>query len=804
MIRSLLLRALQAVSPFPFSEKLRIGVSLLLCLSAITLSAQSRMVDIKGSVIDLKTGEPVSYASVIVKTAEKYIAGGVTDDKGAYLFKNVPEGRYTLQVSFVGYETDLSAIDLFSSKNTLPPVKLKTLDRAMGEVTVLANASDQKTNIEKTTIHTSRSINAATGSVLDLLKTSSSISVDGNGDVSIRGNHHILLLMDGIPTTLDALSTVPAALSKAIDIVTSPGVKYDAEGTGGIINISTKSTAPAGYSGMASVNYGWSNRFNGTVGFNYVAAKWNVSVNYNGKDEKTKNDSELHQLFHATSNTVTQHISASPKISNQVFGIQAQYKADKKNSYTMGGKVMFPHQTNFQDLTSIENGTTVYRKNEVTFNRNIYEGFVGYKHFFEPKKKELSISSSISQTRGDRPANYYENGELVQKSSGGGRPFNATLQADYLYVVSANSQLEAGAKQTVRDNDFKYHSWEFNALTHEWEYADFFSSDLKHREWISAAYVQYTSKIGKSFDYQIGGRFEYGLSTLDSKKESIDHYTSKKPFFAPYLQANYRLSGKSALAFSATHRITRPTYPQLNPYVSRIDSRVYETGNKGLQPEEVNKLDFGYDYSGSVFTFHSDLYLNVTDDYIAQIASLYDTDALMLTYINGLSDVKTGLDLSAKVQRWKAVGFSLHSNVFYGNNRSEYNDMEYQNNGWMYLGNVASVVTPYKGAELEMQYFYNSRQLFPQFTANSVHYMNIGFKQSLAKNRLSLNVLLTDVFNTQRWDIHADNTIYKLKNSSKTDTRVLWVGLTYRLNAFKPQKANGATEENRAVIQLGQ
>lgn len=112
-------------------------------------------------------------------------------------------------------------------------------------------------------------MSSATGSVLEVLRSAASVSVDNEDNVSIRGNNNILILLDGIPTTVGSLNSIPAANVQSIDIVTSPDVKYDSEGTGGIINIVSKKQIGTGLNGMASFNYGFNGMLNGNLALSY-------------------------------------------------------------------------------------------------------------------------------------------------------------------------------------------------------------------------------------------------------------------------------------------------------------------------------------------------------------------------------------------------------------------------------------------------------------------------------------------------------------------------------------------------------
>jgi outer membrane receptor protein involved in Fe transport len=278
------------------------------------------------------------------------------------------------------------------------------------------------------------------------------------------------------------------------------------------------------------------------------------------------------------------------------------------------------------------------RRNEITFNRKTIEGSVLYKHTILPEKQTLTVSANISQTKGNRPAFYYETPEgsttenMVQRSEGGGAPFAVSGQLDYRLIFRQDQAFEAGLKFSHRSNNFKYDSWILENDT--WKHSDYFSSDLKHSEIIPAAYVNYNQRISEKFSFEFGGRMEYSLSRLNSIKEQLTDYTASKLFFAPFLSFTFIPGKEQSLDFAFSRRITRPAYPQLNPYVNRIDRNVYETGNKYLKPETTNKTDLIYSLTTDHLNLVTAAYFNWSSDYICQVSSLYDKDALILTYIN--------------------------------------------------------------------------------------------------------------------------------------------------------------------------
>ena len=310
----------------------------------------------------------------------------------------------------------------------------------------------------------------------------------------------------------------------------------------------------------------------------------------------------------------------------------------------------------------------------------------------------------------------------------------------------------------------------------------------------------FASRIGSKFTYKIGVRGEYSIVTLDSKHEAIDERDGSF-FFAPSLSGIYKLAENQDLSLAISRRIGRPTYPQLTPYMSMVDATTYEQGNMHLKPEKATKVDLSYNLRSEVVTLFANGYLNYTTDYISQITH-FDNERLITTYVNAASDLKTGVELSLRVVPAKWVNISAGANTYYATTRGTYGDADIANAGWTNNSNVMVDFMPWRGGSIQVQYFVTTPQYFPQLTTSLTHQMNIGIKQRLLKGAMTVSVLLTDVFNTAKWQVWSYNNLFNLTNSSKNKSRMLWLGISYNFNSFK-QKGEKKSEMDRSLIRLG-
>jgi outer membrane receptor protein involved in Fe transport len=755
---------------------------------------------VSGTVVD-NNNLPVQYASVVAYESGKLLTGTLTGENGDFSFKiNRSADEHLLVIEFIGYAKTEVRFKPERSSINLDKIIIKEDAVLLGEAVVTAKMDAAKSSVEHTVIHASANISFETGTALDILRTSSSVTLVGDA-ISIRGNRNILVLLDGVPTTVGDLAVIPAANIKNIEIITSPDASYDSEGTGGIINIVSKRSVVKGFSGVISANYGFNHFVTGNLGLSYTKPKTSWRFNYNTKYEDDIVNTTLNRLIHENGNQTYQQMKATRYVYNNNLGVGTDLRINEKNILSIDLKSMLPRHNIKQDLDNkyIKAGieSKEKRRKDVTWNRENIEGNISYRHIIKPDTADLTISGSISRTWGHRPSYYFLEGAEIGRSDSGGSPFITSFQADFKQKISSGT-LSAGAKLTYRDNHI-YHRFYSNE-NGEWNYSETFSNDLHHTELVNAAYILLSSRKGK-FTYKAGLRGEFSTVTLESNREKLKERNNDL-FIAPSLSGTYNLTKNQEIAFAFTRRIGRPIYPQLNPYMSMVDASTFEQGNMNLRPEKSSKLDLSYTLKSRYVQLFTDAYLNYTTGYISQITKISD-GLLITTYINGTSDLKSGTEISLKLLPSKWMTATLSTNTFYVDTRGNFAGAEINNRGWSNNSNLLLDFLIGKSTDLQIQYFLTTPQYFPQLTTSLTHHMNVGLKQTFLKGAMSLSLLLTDVFNTYKWQVHSSNKIFDLTNISTMKSRMLWVGISYNFNSFKQKNGETKSEGDRTLIKLG-
>jgi len=794
-------------------NRVKVLLFILFWCIGLTLSAQGKKdFSVYGSVVDTITKQPIEYVSVALynNMGSKLINGTITNSKGEFTIQNLPAGKFILKASFVGYKNKTTSVEIANTgSNHLAPIELNNSIIGIQEVQIIGKQSEKQVNIEKTKINVAQNMSALSGNVTEILKSQSSINIDADNNIYLRGNSNILVLMDGKPTTISSLNSIPASNIQNIEIVTNPDAKYDAEGTGGIINIITKKTG-SGLNAAVTLNYGIDNRLNGGVSINYSKGIWNMGFSYNAKHEKTNVQSNLTRQFYAEPTLIEQNIHSKQTNSNQMASFLISAKPNNKNIVTLGVNLQMPNTSNNQSISGKQtDGSSpeiLYNRiNDIRFQRKAIDGTLSYKKIFEKNKNELSFDAYLSHMDGSRPSDYYINNKYLQKSEAGGSPLNTTFQVDYFKQLFKTGRIETGAKIFSRWNSFSARFYDKDTLTNEWITKQSYSSDLTHTEYIYSYYLMYSDSLLKKLFYKIGGRLEYNSSLLkESQTNEETKYNRLYPF--PFLLLKYNINSNQDLGLSLTRRVTRPTYPQLMSYIVVIDQTTYETGNRNLVPEIIDKIELNHSFIKEKLQLRSNLYYSITQNFITQVSTLPTPDNLVVTYVNGNKSKKLGLDIDATYKVIKPFSVNPGFSVFHVSSTGKYDGIDLTTNNVAWTANIKALLKAGAKTEMTLLLNYNSPIALPQFNLSEIYYADFGIKRSLLANKLSMSITLTDIFNTRKWIIQSDNSIFKLHNDSKTDSRILWFGLTYNFNSYKSAKTqrNEGAETDNGMIKLGQ
>jgi len=568
---------------------------------------------ISGYVIDSSVSKAVEFASIALSTKKdnKIVDGTICDDKGKFSLTRVAIGEYTLSISFMGYQTKKIAVSIVNKNDEidLGVVKMNQSSKTLEEVTVEGQRSLIEDKVDRMVYNAEKDITNKGGDGTDVLRKVPSLTVDLDGNVSLRGSQNVKVLINNKPSTIlassiaDALKQIPADMIKSVEVITSPSAKYDAEGSAGIINIITKKNNLQGLSlnldsgvGIRGGNLSLNGSYRmGNMGFSlggYGRANYNV----NGRFDNT-------QITTATDGTKATNIQGAETRNNGLFGnyqLGWDWDINKTNSISASVRLGARNQSNFQDglLTQIYRGilpaplfSSSTRNVESTDNSNNIDANVDYTHTFKKPQQELSISGQFSRNnRNSGFTNYILNlpDSLVARGLNTITNINpsynqeSTLQIDYQTPIGKTQMIEFGGKDIYRNANSVFTQIGNNGA-------------LEYNQNIAASYFSYTITTKKKYSLKAGGRYEYTTINANQTKENGSIYGISIPsygVFVPSINISKSLKGGTTLKLAYNRRIQRPSIQFLNPNVNASNPSNVTVGNPFLAPEYTNNYEF--------------------------------------------------------------------------------------------------------------------------------------------------------------------------------------------------------------------
>ncbi|MVN21566.1 TonB-dependent receptor domain-containing protein [Mucilaginibacter arboris] len=623
---------------------------LLFSLFAFTLSARAQFPGggssvtgrISGSVIDSVTKKPIDYATItLYRSGGKVpLNGVVTDEKGGFRINNINNGKYKITVSFIGYPT--KTIDPVTTTPGKPDanlgaIRLSPSGRTLKGVDIVADAPLIDNRIDKIVYNAEKDVTSAGGNATDILRKVPLLSVDINGNVALRGDQNVRVLINGKPSgamsnnLADVLRSLPADQIKNVEVITSPSAKYDAEGSGGIINIITKNKNVAGVSGSVSGGVG-TRQNNGNINLNIKQNRLTVTANIGGNYTWPQTTPSTFYSYNDTSRTLTNQTTLS-KVKRYAGTGSGSVNYDFNNFNSITSTIRF-NQGGFKTNSDINNVTTDPKYNSAYYNntnsKSTFGGFdwnAAYTHKFKKEGHELSVAgqwshsiSEVDYTSLYTPVGSSTNTFQNQQANNDGKNNEYTLQADYSLPVNKVLKIEAGGKSIFRrinsNSDF------YNQLNGgEFTYNPTTSNDYDYNQDVYAGYSVFSFTLPKSIGLQVGARVE----NTQIEGKSANTVLGLVPFdnsyttFIPSFAISKTFNSTQTFKLSYTKRIQRPSLQFLNPFLNTSNVQNQSVGNPYLSPEVSQTVEFNFNTFIKSSVINASVYYKHTNNIIESL-----------------------------------------------------------------------------------------------------------------------------------------------------------------------------------------
>ncbi|MDT0553158.1 outer membrane beta-barrel family protein [Urechidicola vernalis] len=709
-----------------------------------TLNAQ-KTGSISGTISDKDTSEIIPFATISLQQNGVALSIGTTSNfNGNFNIENLKVGAYNVVISFLGYESITIKDVSISTQNLnvdLGAVKLTHASEALEEVEVKATTRTVTNKIDRKTYKVSDFETARGGTATDVLNKLPSVSVNPDGQISVRGTQDFVVYLNGKPTAMDAtmlLGQISSDAMVSVDVITVPTSKFDAQGKGGIINITTKSVGVEGFSMSVNGTIGgapWGhttdkysgyemtdNRYNSGVNLMYGTGKVLLYGGFNISDKNVNGERTGDARILDESTGAYKHMVASGErpewYESQSVNVGLDYKISEASllstSYMYGnrteGRSAFYIYNNFfgdADKNPIPgvpvNEEWIYNPN--TDNR--YGKFHNFNIDFSHQIDELTkISTSFSYENSNLSRELdnlnYEYDPLTDEIGEVTLHYNQTDETPldgYRFSFNYEKEYENGNSFAVGlqpqyfsiDGKFNYEQLDGPVLDLE--------NGIDLTRGIYAGYLDYSGSAGR-FNYIAGLRLEYTDQVMEVEnpdyftifnRPSDDTFKIQQLDWFPTFHADYELNETSKLNFAGSRRISRPPIKNMAPFLYRRHLEVFVVGDPNLEPEYVNNIELGYDKKLGKQKINLTGFYRGVDNAIFRVNTIYQQELVLIrSYTNAGNSTSLGVELNANFVAGDWATFFLGGSVYHYNVRGEifgYNE-DNRSTNWSLKGNA--------------------------------------------------------------------------------------------------------------------
>lgn len=776
----------------------------IILLHFFNLNGQS----ISGTVRDEKTGKAIQFANVSLwKKDSTVFQGTLSDTLGKFSFKKIPGNIAYLYVQALNYR---SLKETIIASSTLFNIRLKPENTLLNEVFVQGERASNTTQIDKQVFNARQFQNAANGTGLELIQRLPSVTVNIEGNISLRGSSGFVLLVDGKPssrTPADILAQIPANLIESIEVLTTPSAKYDADGKAGMINIVTKKDSKIGTSWSGNLMNGGTNplRWGGDLMWTYAEKKWNIfaAADYRRFDIEGFRVGEIRTIFKDTLTYMPSKGIRDYKdfqYSLRAGGSFYPKSTDLINWSAYIGEKQTDRMANlhYQDFIQTGSSPSLFSNQFKSplkdfYNQNLFvrsgkfQTFTAdYTHTYANKSKLTTLALYEYSELGG-PLNNYDTYEgtnklLLWERSTETSPLTALrFQIDYSLPLSNNRKLEIGyhIRQIQHDGNFLFER--LNPTNLQWNSDPNFSDQMNLSQKIHAPYIQWGG-VKNSFTYGFGLRSEMLSRQLTHLAEPNKIYALDQIYLFPSFQGQWKLSESHSLRLAYSRRMDRPTTKLMSPFKNHRHAETIENGDPNLLPEIADVFETGLSKSYTNISFTATAYVNILKDKVFRVNEIYSRTILGRTYTNAGNSQSTGMEFTTEIKATKNWKIYLSGNFYQFDVQGKFNGIETTQNSFNYNFNGNTVIDILPRLRFAWDFNYLSRSVTTQGIDSELLLSNASLKYTMWQNKGSLTFQAQNIFNTNIQTIQTQTRDFYSSTDYRKWDRVFQLSLGFRIN----------------------
>ena len=795
-------------------------IAVFISFSSVAQKPIEQKITISGKVFEKGNKIAVEYATVSFKnSASNQLYGAMTDAKGLFTFE-LPVGDYTGVIELMSYKKVTITQKKYTENTFLGAFSLEADISQLQDVVIIAEKSTVEIKLDKRVYNVGKDMIVKGGTVSDVLDNVPSVTVDTEGNVALRGNENVKILIDGKPSGLaginvaDALKLLPADAVEKVEVITNPSARYDAEGGGGIINIVLRKGKSNGVNGSIILSAGDPESYGVSSTLNKKGTNFNLFSNF-GYNYRNNPGNSLTDAEYFNSNGTTSRFINERRTNERLSeGYNANFGIDLNlsKSLTWTNALTFresngknPDNVFFYNFDAFRNPTFVRnRLNDAKSDEFSIEYSSNFTKKFKTDGHQLTVDVAVSQNRENEFATIYDQilgtpSSLFSETTDNKQSQQRNLlQTDYVLPIGKDGRFEAGYRGSFQENLTEF----------EITPASAYSNTLEYNEYVNAFYTQYGSKINK-FSYFLGLRFED--SNIDVNSLTTNSYNNKKyKNFFPSATVNYEVSDKSSLSLSYSKRINRPRGRFLNPFSTFSSNINIFQGNPDLDPSLTDAIDLGYLTKWNKLTFSTSAYINVTNDsfqFIRKESGQFvgGVPVIISTPINLAKEYRAGFEFNLNYTPYKWWRLNGNFNMFRNETQGNYNYINYlgtaviqnfDNTALTWTSRVSSKINlPYK-IDWQTNVSYEAPQTTAQGKRLGNYGINLAFSKDVLKDKGTIAFNVSDLFNSRKRLIETNiENVVNSYSEMQMRVRQITLSFTYRFNKQKNEREKPRREE---------
>lgn len=808
-------------------------LSVSLLISSFLLAQSGSGGVIRGKIVDGGDQKIIDAATVSLykEKDSALVKVNITDKDGNFEFDNVKPGKYFVQATSVGHLIVYSqGVTIHTNEAiSIGDLKLEEKAKTLAAVTVSARKPFIERKLDRTVINVDASITNAGTNALEVLEKSPGVSVDKDGNISLRGKAGVMVMVDGRPSYLSGqelanlLRNTPSSNIDQIEIMTNPSAKFDAAGNSGIINIKTRKIRIRGINGSLSLSALQSQytKTNNSLNLNYRTSKVNLFGNYSFMIWNGHQDQHIIRKFNKadskTIETIFDQVNEEKRRrQGQNFKAGIDFFATSRTTVgaVFSGLVNAGRDhginTNYLNDSANQTDSIVIADNSEKRKLSNMAANVNLRHLFDSSGKEFTIDLDYANYDA-HTSQLLLNEYLAPDHTPRRDPSELTgrlpslihiysAKTDFTLPLNKSTKIETGLKSSyvTTDNDALY---QVNSQE-GWVTDEGKTNHFIYKEYINAAYINFSREVAK-WSFQAGLRAENTLAKghqLGNASHPDSAFTKKYTNLFPTAYVSYALNDKNTFSANYGRRIDRPDYEDLNPFYYFIDEYTYEVGNTLLQPQFTDNFELSHTYKGFLTTTLS--YSHTHNAFTPVLKQLTSERKTFQTKENLASKQNAGIEVSANFPVISAWSMNIYASSNYTSFSGQLNGGQLEAEQIAFTTNISNQFKFKKGWSAELSGFYRSRGIEGQIVINPMWRMDAGVQKLVLKNKGSLKLGIRDIFNTQLFSgnvKYQDIDVY-IKNVRDSRT----VSLTFSYRFGKPVKnpvkrASGVSDEQNRI-----